>query len=463
MSKYFISLVFLVFVGGCAAVSNQVTNFMGGEDNAKPPTPLKNITQSVDIKKLWDENTGSGTDEQYLKLVPVYSQGKLFVADNDGDVSAIDAKTGKTIWERDTDSPITGGPGTGESLVLVGTGKAEVIALSIDTGEILWKSKVTSEVLAAPKQSGKIIIVRTIDGKIFGLNADDGKRIWVYDRVVPTLTLRGTSAPVIVDDLVIAGFDEGRLTAIELQTGKLVWETRIALGSGRSELDRMVDIDSEPVVSDGIIYVATFQGRIAAVLQDTGRILWTREISSYAGICADSRAVYVTDDDSNIWALDKNSGVSIWKQEDLAQRALTAPENFGNMIAVGDLEGYVHWLDKSNGEIVARKQVSDEKIIAAPLSVDNILYTYTSDGMLGAYTSDQLDESMISDEKPAEESDIQDESTDNTAGQEEIAEPAEPEDEQASQTENTETKEQEEEKGFWGKLFSNMIHDSEDD
>ena len=463
--KHFQFLIILLFLCGCTAVGEKVTSFMGGEDNAAPPTPLEDIVQRVEVKRLWEKNTGAGTDEQYLKLVPVYLQGKLFVADSTGEVIAIDAATGKVVWDRDTDVPITGGPGAGEMMVMVGTGKAEVITMSADTGEIIWKTRVTSEVLAAPQISGNIIVVRTIDGKIVGLNKEDGNRLWVYDRAVPALTLRGTSAPVIAQGLVIAGFDEGRLAAIELQTGKLVWETRIALGSGRSELDRMVDIDSEPVVMDDVIYVATFQGRIAALSLDSGRILWTRDIASYAGVCADSTAVYITDDNSEIWALDRFTGVSIWKQDKLNSRAVTAPENIGNMVAVGDLEGYVHWLDKLTGEIVARKQVSDEKIIAPPLSVDNVLYSYTSDGTLAAYTSDPLSASVVS-AKPEEKPELQNADTSPPVEQIETTESesmqsASEESEVEEQPETTETTE-EEEKGFFGKLLDSMFESSEE-
>lgn len=382
---FFLFLVLLI-ISGCSMVTDQVTTFMGGEDNAVPPTPLEDIQQQITIQKLWDQNIGDGTNEQYLKLVPVYSQNRIFVADSDGDVNAIDAQTGKTLWSYDTDTKITGGPGAGDNIAMVGTGEAEVISLSAETGKQIWRARVSSEILAAPVVSGRIVVVRTIDGKLFGFNADDGKRLWVYDRTVPTLTLRGTSAPVIAGDYVIAGFDEGRLAAIELFTGKLVWETRIALGSGRSELERMVDIDAEPVIVDDVIYVATFQGRVAALALDSGRILWTRDISSYAGLCADDSAIYITGDNSEIWSLDRFTGNSIWMQDKLQARAVTGPDIIGNMIVVGDIEGYLHWLDKETGEIVGRNRVSNNMIITPPVTASDILYSYASDGTLGAFS-----------------------------------------------------------------------------
>ena len=372
---------------GCSYVNQKVSTFTGGEDNSAPPTPLQAIQQRITVTKLWEKSIGGGADKQYLKLVPVYAQGRIYVADSDGDVMAVDAQTGRVLWKSDTDTRITGGPGTGENLVINGTGKAEVIAMAADTGKVLWHSKVSSEVLAAPQYANNIIVARTIDGKIFGLDAGDGKRLWTYEQSVPALTLRGTSAPVIAGNYLIAGFDEGRLVAIELQTGKLVWDTRIALGFGRTELERMVDIDADPLVVNDIIYVSAFQGRIAAVELDSGRILWTRDVSSYAGLCADDNAIYITDDDSTIWALDRITGNSLWKQDKLKARALTAPAVIGDMIVVGDIEGYLHWLDRATGEMVARTQITKHKIISAPIVANNTVYAYTSDGTLAAYTT----------------------------------------------------------------------------
>lgn len=385
MWRLLLPVIVILPLTACTAVGEKVSNFMGGEDNIRPPTPLQEIGEQINIKRLWETGIGDGTNEQYLKLIPAYDNGRIFAAESDGDVSAIDSETGKKIWTSDVDVRITGGPAAGENLILVGTGKADVIALSAENGDILWNSKVSSEVLAAPQIDSGIVVARTIDGKIFGLNATDGTRLWVYDRSVPALTLRGTSTPVVANGLVIAGFDEGRLAAIELQTGKLIWETRVALGTGRTDIERMVDIDAEPVVVDGIVYVATFQGRVAALTAEGGRIIWAREIPSYAGISVDDSYVYISDDDSVVWALDRNNGNSVWKLEDLMARSVSAPALVGDVVVVGDLEGYLHWLDRDTGEIMGRNQVSDSPIIAPPYARDGVLYAYASDGTLGAY------------------------------------------------------------------------------
>ena len=373
-----------VLLSGCGTVKNL---FSSGVDNTEPPTPLMEIETLAEITQLWSKNTGKGSTKQYLKLTPSHIQGKVFVADVRGNLAAIDAASGSTLWENDADMSITGGPGSSETLTMIGSDNGDVLAYASESGEFLWQAKVSSEVLSAPQEAYGIVVARTIDGKIFGLDANDGSRLWIYDRTVPSLTLRGTSNPVITGDIVIAGFDGGRISAIELHTGKLIWETSVSLASGRSQLERMVDIDSEPVIIGNDIYVATFQGRLASVALENGRITWTRDISSYAGLTVDENNIYITDDQSYIWALERSSGNSVWKQENLYARQVTAPATIGDLVVVGDLEGYLHWMDKSNGQFVARTQVSKNPILAPPVAVEGIVYAYSSDGTLSAYTS----------------------------------------------------------------------------
>jgi len=383
-TRYLLFALTLVLLSGCGTVKNM---FSSGEDNTIPPTPLVEIETIVEIIKLWSEDAGKGSTKQYLKLTPSHVQGKVFVADVRGNLTAFDATNGNTLWKNDADLSITGGPGSSETLTMIGTDNGDVLAYASESGEFLWQAKVSSEILAAPQEAYGIVVIRTNDGKIFGLDANDGSRLWIYDRTVPALTLRGTSNPVITGDVIIAGFDGGRISAIELHTGKLIWETSVSLASGRSQLERMVDIDSEPVVIGNDIYVATFQGRLASVTLENGRITWTRDISSYAGLTADEKNIYITDDQSYIWALERSSGNSVWKQEGLFARRATAPATFGELVVVGDLEGYLHWMDKSNGQFVARTQISKSPILAPPVAVEDIIYAYSSDGTLSAYTS----------------------------------------------------------------------------
>jgi len=387
-TRFLLFVSILILLSGCGGTKNFLKKFSGGgTDNTEPPTPLVEIETIAEIIELWSKNTGKGSTKQFLKLTPSHSQGKVFVADALGNLASLDANNGNTLWKIDTDLTISGGPGASEKLTMIGSDEGDVLAYASESGEFIWQAKVSSEILAAPQEANDIVVVRTIDGRIFGLDANDGSRLWIYERTMPALTLRGTSNPIITGDIVIAGFDGGRLSAIDLFTGKLIWETSVSLSSGRSQLERMVDIDSDPVIIGNDIYVATFQGRLASVALEDGRITWTRDISSYAGFTSDGNIIYITDDQSHVWALDRATGVSVWKQENLYARQATAPATIGNLVVVGDLEGYLHWMDKDNGQFVARTQVSESAIIAPPVAVEDVVYAYSSDGILSAYTT----------------------------------------------------------------------------
>ncbi|MFP5344188.1 MAG: outer membrane protein assembly factor BamB [Gammaproteobacteria bacterium] len=260
-----------------------------------------------------------------------------------------------------------------------------MLALDEIKGGVTWRVRVSSEVLSPPRVAQGIVVVRCVDGRLFGLNAGDGSRIWVYDSAAPALTLRSTSAPLIVGDKVIAGFANGKLAAVSLQEGKLLWETAIAEPRGRTELERLVDISGDPQEYDGVVYAASFQGRIAAVQADSGQLLWARDLSSHAGIAVDERYVYVTDAQSQVYALDRRDGRSLWKQDKLRARALSAPAALGEYIAVGDFEGYLHWMARDDGRFVARVRVDDNGIIATPVVSADTLYVNGKGGVLAAF------------------------------------------------------------------------------
>jgi outer membrane protein assembly factor BamB len=386
MIRHLALFICIATLSACGATESITEYLKGDSDNAEPPAELIEFRQRLNVVELWSENVGSGTDKQYLKIAPVVANQRLYAADAEGRIQARDATNGNKLWSIDTDTRITGGPGFGENTILVGTGEGETISYSADDGEEMWRATVSSEVLSPPQKALNTVVVRTGDGKVFGLSGNTGKRLWVYDRTVPPLTLRGTSTPTISGELVVAGFDGGRMAALDLRTGKLIWEAPVATARGRSELERMVDIDSTPLIVDGVIYIPTFQGHLSAMQLETGRVLWDRDISSYAGFGADQQNIYVTDDKSHIWAFDRFSSTSVWKQEKLHLRAITAPASVGDYIVVGDFEGYLHWMSKTSGKFVARTRLCGKRIITTPIVVGKILYGYCSDGSLTAYT-----------------------------------------------------------------------------
>lgn len=372
---------------GCG-IGQRVTTFMGGEDNTEPPAELVEFEPTVEVVTQWSKRIGRGAHDYYLRLTPAVTDNRVYTVARDGMITALDSNNGNTIWEQRTREPISSPPGLGDNLVVVGTSRGQVMALDRDSGEELWQVRVTSEVLAPPRVADGIVVVRCGDGNLFGLNAETGDRVWLYNRSVPALSLRGNSAPAIDRNrgVVIVGFDEGRLTALELRNGRALWEARIATGSGRSELERMVDINADPIINDGVVYVTTYQGRVAAVSLDDGRIMWNRDIPSHAGLALDDNSLYITDDARYLWALEQFSGSSLWKLEDLRARASSAPGVIGPYVVVGDVEGYVHWLDKSDGRFVARVRVDDSPVLAAPIAMNDMVYVYSKGGTLSAYT-----------------------------------------------------------------------------
>jgi outer membrane protein assembly factor BamB len=373
----------LIAAAGLSACGS-TKDFVLGIDNNEPPAELQSIESTVAIRTVWQRDVGSGGGRGAFGLTPVLYGGRIYAAEAGGDVTAYEAATGKEIWSTDIELRLSGGPGADSSLIVVGTENGEVIGLEATDGSTRWETRVSSEVLAAPRVVGDVVLVRSVDGKLTALESIDGVLRWTYDRTVPVLSLRGTAAPAISGDLVIAGFDSGRLVALDIATGQTVWERRVAVPRGRTELERLVDIDAEPQVVDGTIYVATFQGRVASIDAATGEVVWQRDMSSHAGVGVDDKQVLVSDAQSHVWSLDRNSSASLWRNKDLQFRAVTAPRSIGDYVVVGDLEGYTHWMQAADGRIVARVRAGGSAIYAPPLVLADMVFIYASDGTLTA-------------------------------------------------------------------------------
>lgn len=355
------------------------------EDTTTPPTELTEYALEFSPDVVWDTSAGDGAGETSNELASYWQNDKLYAVDYEGEVYAFNAESGKKLWDEELDVEVVTGVGGGMGMVFVGSKKGLLFALDAETGEQRWQTQLSSEILAPPTAANGVVVTRTSDGRVSGVAADTGTVQWSYQRNVPLLSLRGAGAPVIADDVVIAGYDNGKLVALSIQDGKVLWEKSIAVPRGRTELERLVDIDADPVVINDTIYVVTYQGNLSAVDIYSGQILWSREMSSTTGLDAiPGEAIYVTDDEGNVWAIQDGSGDALWRQTKLERRQTSAPAVVGDYIVVGDLEGYLHWIAREDGRFVSRKQVADAPILAKPLVKNGLIYITAADGSITA-------------------------------------------------------------------------------
>ncbi len=374
----------LLLIGLLSGLLTACTMF--DKDNTPPPSKLVNFTPEVKVQSAWNTRTGSGSGKTYVKLVPAVTNKAVFTADKNGTVTATDITSGKKLWSTRASETISAGPGISENLVIVSAKDGGITALAQEDGSIAWKTHTSSEVLATPAASHGIIVIKTINGTLSALSENDGHLVWNYHQTEPALILRGSSAPQIANDNIVAGFANGSISKLTLQGGNLQWKASVATPEGSFAIERMIDIDADPLIFDGNVYVATYQGRIAVVDLITGKPKWMHDLSSYTGMTISDGTVFITDAKSHLWAFDRDTGQVRFRQTQLEARNITAPVSMGNYIAVGDAEGYLHWLNKTDGHFVARTRVNKSAIIAAPVVYNQVLYVATTDGHLTTYT-----------------------------------------------------------------------------
>jgi len=360
-------------------------SLFGDEDEELEPMELVKIDESVKIKRIWSSKVGGKSEFLRVALRPASDGNRIYAASQDGNVSAYDAESGDQIWRNKLDIELTSGPGVGEGYLVVTAKDGFAVLLDAATGEETWRADIAGESLATPLIKDELVIVQTIDNRLQALSVFDGRSRWSIVNSAPALTMRGSSSPVIVGTTVIAGFDSGRLIAADLDTGTTIWESLLSPPTGRSDLDRLSDIDGAMAVVGQDLYASGYQGRLAALASESGQILWNRDISSYEGVAADWTSLYTVRDDGEIVALGRQNGAETWRNGSLLRRELTLPVPFGTTVVVGDLEGYLHFFNTIDGEAVARVRLGSEAITADPLVMANRLYVQSDSGQLAAY------------------------------------------------------------------------------
>ena len=355
------------------------------DKDAEPPAELVDLKPTISVQRLWSTGIGGGAEVLRLSLGIAADAGRLFTASHEGEVYAIAPDSGRVMWKADTKAGLSAGPGAGGGIVVVGANDGDVIALDAASGKPRWRVKVSGEVLGAPLVADDLVVVRSVDGRLRALAVADGKERWVVEELVPRLTLRGTSSPVRSGELVICGFDNGKVMAVTLAAGDIVWQTQVSTPRGRSELERLADVDAAVQVAGDDVYAVGFQGRIVMMARDSGQIWWGREVSSYRGLALDEDRVYVAGSTGDVVALNRRDGSILWLQEGLKRRRLGAPAADAAGVVVGDLEGYVHWLDRESGRFVAREHPGGARISAAPVVLDGRVFVIDDAGKIVAF------------------------------------------------------------------------------
>ncbi|MDJ0711033.1 MAG: outer membrane protein assembly factor BamB [Woeseiaceae bacterium] len=357
----------------------------GNDDEELEPAELVDFSPSVKIKRLWSAKLGGDAEFLLVALRPAGDGNRVYAASQDGKVSAFDPESGRQLWRTELDIELSAGPGVGEGHVVVLAKDGVAVSLDADSGAEQWRTDVSAEALAAPLIRDESVVVQTIDNRLQALSVYDGRSRWSIQQSAPALTVRGSASPVLVGTTVIAGFDNGRLVAAELDTGTVIWESLVSPPSGRSDLDRLADIDGAIAVVGQDVYVSGYQGRTAALASESGQILWNRDISSLTGIAASWNSIYTVREDGEIVALTRRNGAEEWRNDSLLRREPTLAIPFNTTVVTGDFEGYLHFFSNIDGEPVARVRHGGAAITSDPVVIANRLYVQSDNGSLAAY------------------------------------------------------------------------------
>ena len=363
----------------------------GAKDNTEPPAELTSIEAPIPLILNWSVDTRAAANSASYRLRPLLTGDHVYTIDTRGTVSYIDPVKGRTLWRFETGLAAITGLGGNPNLIIAASQDGDIKAyIPIEKGlRLLWETQIEGEIRATPVVDQNQVFVRSVDGRLRSLTASDGSQQWVVSRRVPALSLTGNSQPIVFNDRIITGFDDGKLVAFERSSGQVVWETAVSFPSGRTEVERLADVDGQFIVRDSIVYAVSFQGRLVAVQATSGDLLWSRELSGFQALAIDQDAIYLTAEKSHLWSIDRRTGTAFWKQDVLHARRITAPAIIGDYLVVVDLEGYQHWLRKSDGKLVGRIQVTPARAYAQPLVWRNQVLTLDRDGLLASVSLQQ--------------------------------------------------------------------------
>lgn len=372
------------------------------ESDKTKPAELVKFQPEISLDRQWKASIGQGLGKKFLRLTPAVVADRVIAADGYGHVEARDRFSGKRIWrteiggveggwlsginflDRRDPSFVAGGVGTGDGLALLGTTEGDLVALDVASGSEQWRSDLGSEILSIPAVGEGLVFAQSIDGRLVALDRDSGAVRWTYDNQLPILTLRGTSSPIEADGIVYAGFANGKLVALRATNGEPIWEHRVMLPEGRSELERMVDVDTRPLLLGGTVYIGSYHGRVKSLSRRDGRALWEHEISTHLDLAEGYGQVYSVDEDDVITAIDQQSGEIAWVQEDFKRRQLSPPVAFSNYLAVGDTEGYLHIIAQRDGRHLGRRKLDGDGIRTVGVVADTTLFVLGNSGSLHA-------------------------------------------------------------------------------
>ncbi|NKB97452.1 MAG: outer membrane protein assembly factor BamB [Pseudomonadales bacterium] len=402
ISKFSAVAMMSFFIAGCSWFTWLPWIEEDEETKKEEPAELVKFDAEFEFKRVWKGSVGEGLGKKYLRLVPGVVADRVIAVDGYGVIESRDRFSGKRLWrtqvdkikkgffgrfnfvDRSDQSFISGGVGVGEGLALLGTTEGQVIAIDIATGEERWRAELRSEVLSTPAADDGYVFAQTIDGRIVAMNVSDGEQAWTYDNQVPILTLRGTSSPVVQDGIVYSGFANGKILAFRAENGEPIWEHRVILPEGRSELQRMVDVDSRPIVTQNQVFAAAYHGRVKSVSRRDGSPRWEQDISTFLDLARGYSQIYVVDEDDVISAIDENSGEVVWTQESFRLRKLSAPIAFSNYLIVGDEQGYLHIIAQRDGRLLGRRKVDGKGIRSNMVVADATVFVQGNSGSLHA-------------------------------------------------------------------------------